>query len=543
MLSISYQTLKRYALLFTACPLLFFFFGWLNVPAAFLTSALLIAMVYFAIRSQTDEDGEQNTLTISRGVFITVVLVAFLWCFLGGQGGFVHQTGDHAIRNEIMVDLTLREWPVTYYGGENLLCYYIAYWMVPCTIGKIFWFITGNAVLAMHVCNIVLLLWSTFGVVLTLLLVLMLTHTNGKYYPILAIVMFIFFSGMDTIGVAIGDEATKAVTLQQDHLEWWGLYFQYSSNTTLLYWVYNQTIPVWPLMLCMINERHLKDFAMLGALAFPYGPFPFVGMVIFGLMRAGICFVTAGKQGTAREELRLMLSPQNFLSIAAIIPVFALYFTANSMVMGEGGTAVLSAAGDSAAGSGTGFRLMDPLTSGDSVLIGKVIRKYLLFILLEFGIWVIILLCKKVNTPLTIGVAVYLLLTPLFQLGSKGDFGMRSSIPGIFYLCIMMIRLVVSEMPEKGEIRSLDDFARKRTALLVSALVLAIGAATPVCEITREILQTVEMAVPDPKIEELGMFQTFDYDNMGTLDNEPQDGNFFARNYQESLYYKILSKH
>ncbi|MDE5563544.1 MAG: hypothetical protein K2I93_00180, partial [Oscillospiraceae bacterium] len=164
--------------------------------------------------------------------------------------------------------------------------------------------------------------------------------------------------------------------------------------------------------------------------------------------------------------------------------------------------------------------------------------KYLLFLILEFGVYTAILLVKNKKRGLLIGNAAALALIPLFQLGTAADFSMRVSIPGLLYICIMMIRLVISEMPEKGEIRSLDDFARKRTALMLSCFVLIVGSATPFCEITREVLFTYEAAHPDPTRAEL--WSKFDYDNLESLDGQNQDGNFFAQDYKSSAFYKYL---
>ena len=534
MLQLSYRKLKTCVFLYTAIPILIFFCGWLNVAAALIATVLLVGAVGWSLFHANDADGKQEQMQISAGVCIAVVVVALVWCFFGGQGGFVHQTSDHYIRNKIMTDLTLKEWPVTYYGGKNLLCYYIAYWMVPCGIGKASWLATGDAELAMHVSNVALLIWSTIGVTLTLLLTILLTYTKGKYYPILAVVIFVFFSGMDALGVAFDIPELREQVLRDDHIEWWAAYFQFSSNTTQLYWVYNQVVPVWPLFLCMMNERHLKDFALIGALAMPFGPFPFVGMVIFGLLRAAIDLFDAGKAKCLGDALRRMLSPQNFLSILAVVPVFGLYFTANVMSSNVSG----KSGGDS-----TALRIHDVFTKGEAEEIGIALRLYAMFVLFEFGVYVILLLAKKQERRLTAGVAVYLLICPLLMIGAQEDFSMRVSIPGLLYLCIMMIRLVIAEMPEKGEIHSLDDLARKRTALLISSFVLAVGFATPMCEITREALQTVEMKYPDPRIEQLDMFKTFDYEHLGSMEEDSDSTNFFAQNYKESPFYKYICKH
>lgn len=532
MISISYNRLKYATVLFTAVPIVIFFIGWLNMVSAIVFTALLAAAVIFSFCRRTDEDGGHTAVSVSLGVLVSIGLISVLWCFLGGQGGFVHQTDDHYIRNMIITDLTLKDWPVTYHDGENMLSYYIAYWMIPCSLGKAALLLSGNVSLALHVSNSLLLLQSSIGVFLTLLLVVLTTQTKGKYYPILAVLIFIFFSGLDTVGLALSTPELREGSFVTRHLEWWGVYFQFSSNTTCLYWVYNQTIPVWPLVLCLINEKRLQDFALLAVLAFPYGPFPFLGLVVFCLIKAGIVLTEAGQQKKLADELKHMLSPQNFLIVFAVAPVFILYFIANGVVADTSGGEDVR----------TGFRIHDVLLRKEgSQHLRQYCWKYIQFVVLELGLFTELLLIHNKKKTLIIGTTIMLAFCPLFRIGYAEDFAMRVSIPGLVYLCIMMIRLVIEEMPEKGEIHSLDEFARKKTLLLIACFVLTFGSATPFAEISREIKLTFEAigAAPELSVNH----SKFNYDRPKSLETEDQDGNFFASNYRESDFYRFFCKH
>ena len=539
MITISYRQLKMAAVFFAAAPILIFFFTWLNLFAALGFSALLIAAAYFSFCKNSARDGERSEMQLSVGTIVGIAFISLFWCFLAGQGAFVHQTNDHMIRNMIITDLTLKEWPVTYFGGDTMLCYYIAYWMLPCAVGKLV-LLGGNADLALHVSNYMLFLQSAVGIFITLLLVVMLTQKKGRSYPILAVLIFVFFSGLDIAGMMVTVPEYRDAYMRQDHIEWWALDFQYSSNTTCLYWVYNQTVPVWPLVLCLINECHLKDFAFLAVLIFPFAPFPFVGLVLFCLMRAAILLIGAVRKKTLAEELRIMLSPQNFLICFAVAPVFILYFTANVMVASSAGA-------DSFMGYGTGFRILDKihydLLGDDPVARRWLIWLYFAFIFLEMGVYSILLLIhfkKGRERALIVGNMIALAVIPLFQLGVSYDFCMRVSIPGLVFICVMMIRLVIEEIPKKGEINSLDAFARKKLLLLISSMVLAIGSATPFMEITREIMNTYQDIHPDPEI--FVEFSKYDYENPTSLETLSPDSNFFAQNYKESGFYRYFCK-
>lgn len=48
--------------------------------------------------------------------------------------------------------------------------------------------------------------------------------------------------------------------------------------TTCLFWVFNQTVVPWLMTLCVLNEKSVENYALLGLLALPFGPLPFVGL-------------------------------------------------------------------------------------------------------------------------------------------------------------------------------------------------------------------------------------------------------------------------
>ena len=337
MTEISYRHLKKASALFAGIPIFLFFWEWLSVPAAIIFTVLLAATFLFSFRNISDDDGTYTSVQISRKQLLLLGVIAFLWCIVAGQGSVFNQTSDHTIRNRIITDLTLKSSPITYENDEKMLSYYITYWMIPCSIGRIVFLLSGNTVVSLAVSNVMLLLQSTAGGFLTFLLTALLTSKEKKTRPVFSAFLFMCFSGLDVIGTFLVDYSAES--LQSDHMEWWAALFQFSSNTTCLFWVYNQTLPVWILTLCLINEKHMKDFAFLALLAFPHAPFPFVGLFVFCITKAVLIILQAVKEKKLAEEIHLMLSPQNFISCFAVIPVFASYFTANEIVTGEAGEA------------------------------------------------------------------------------------------------------------------------------------------------------------------------------------------------------------
>ena len=65
-----------------------------------------------------------------------------------------------------------------------------------------------------------------------------------------ALFLLILFSGLDIIGL-------PNYLFSFKELEWWNGLFQYSSNTTSIYWTFNQTIPLWLIMSLLLNIKNI----------------------------------------------------------------------------------------------------------------------------------------------------------------------------------------------------------------------------------------------------------------------------------------------
>lgn len=87
-----------------------------------------------------------------------------------------------------------------------------------------------------------------------------------------ALFLLIFFSGFDALCML-----SDIFSFVQ--LEWWNGLFQYSSNTTSVYWVFNQVIPIWLLLSLIINSKDSKDILFLSALSFFYSPYATICLI------------------------------------------------------------------------------------------------------------------------------------------------------------------------------------------------------------------------------------------------------------------------
>ena len=101
MILITLSNRKTYLLsiIFLALPLLIWSFGWLNLPCAILTAIALVAGI-FLIWKKTDR-GAFCSASVAASIPLVIAIAAavFLWCILGGQGGFLYQSSDWNARS------------------------------------------------------------------------------------------------------------------------------------------------------------------------------------------------------------------------------------------------------------------------------------------------------------------------------------------------------------------------------------------------------------------------------------------------------------
>ena len=87
-------------------------------------------------------------------------------------------------------------------------------------------------------------LWTSCGLSIVMLLLFRNLEARGPKQRLAAVLLLVLFSGMDVLG-AIFNHNLGALLRPSvghpsgPHLEWWAGSYQFSSNTTLLFWVFN----------------------------------------------------------------------------------------------------------------------------------------------------------------------------------------------------------------------------------------------------------------------------------------------------------------
>jgi hypothetical protein len=498
--------LYRVTFLYLLIPFFIFCVGWLRLAVMIPVAALLIVAAYQLLRHAPEVEIEY-----SPKLLITLLFFTGAWVFLSGVGGYAFQNWDHHWRNAVLRDLIAYDWPVFYTQPEkgpiNMLVYYVGYWLPAALAGKLF---------GWKVASFVLYLWTWLGV----LLVVVHLHRKLKASVLSAALLLIFFSGMDALGALVFAKEYPTLWPPIQHLEIWSANLQYSSFTTQLFWVFNQAIPAWLCVVLILESNSLMfdqskritlppdQKILIWSLCFFFAPLASIGLLPY------LCI-----EWFKNTDFKLFFKNLFLVSLLAssvIVAISYLFFSSN------------------AAAQERGFQ---------AIPIGD----FLPFFLLEGGILWLMLAPMKWRDPRWIVTGLLLLILPFVQLGSGRDFVMRASIAPLFYL--MMMTAEVFFQP-----------ATSRFYRAAFALLLAIGALTPLYEINRSVQRTFEYYfvldesdLAEPPLEpvtHLAQAGAPEGEHPGALtaDGIPTlkfmtdelSGNFIA-NVRQSLYYRFLS--
>lgn len=479
-------------------PILIFLIGFLKF---YISIPLVCAVVYSSYRcfknlydsNAVIETEKRNIKSIS--IYILLFYLILVWLFFSGIGSFSFQNDDYMVRNPIFRDLINYKWPVIYDLSEMdshitsitgtdkvMFVYYFTYWLPSALVGKLFGELAAN---------FALYFWSLLGIVLTLYFV----SRYLKKLSYSAIIIFIFFGGLDIVGTLIFKESYQI----HSHIEWWN-YFQYSSNTTQLYWVFNQSIPAWLITSMLLNCRSRKSVIFISSAIFAYSPFATIGMVPIAIYM----YLKRYDEGDNSLKKRIAggITFENIFMPLMMLTVFGMLYTSNP---------------DSISVKDWAFKLLD-------CSFAEKITSYLMGIILECGLYFFIIRRYFRNNKILWAALISLILFPFYKITPANDFAMRSSIPALFILMIFVIKYVQSN---------------SNRALI--AVVLVISSVTAVSEISRSVHYTFSVQ-PDSYLKE-------DIYSFGDM-KKPSDRwintvsyQFFAHDYENTPFYKYIAKH
>lgn len=460
--------------LYLILPYLIFFAGWLRWWLAIPAAALVVASSYYCVR---DLFGRAPGRGLDQGgdrarwhPLVLLLAVAVVLSVLSGAGGYGAQDSDHPKHNAILKSLVEEPWPVMVASpkGSFPMVYYVAYYLPAGLFGKA----TG-----WEGANHFLQVWTALGLALSMLWFCVLF---GRL-TWLAIVVFVFFSGLDVIGATLFRflEFTGRPdfhwstfdwsSIDWASLRWWNwqirwwdpaLLRNYSSNMALVFFVPQQALGGWILtgMVCYLLRQNgdwaKRSLVFYWALSCLWSPLVTIGLAPL------LALDFAESRASLLERLKAYGSLANLCGLA-ILGILGLYYLARF--------ADLPFEGDPS----TGFGLGNPRMGSPMLFLVRV----LLFFTLEVGIlaW-LVWDAASADDPrgrrlfrVSLG---FLFLLPFFRYGGINDLVMRASIPCLFVFAVYVARALARK--ETGR--------TKRLALMA---VVAVAAANPVAEIYR----------------------------------------------------------
>jgi len=426
-------------------PNLIFVAGWLRpewgVPAAL----LMVVGAIVLVRSAGGTGGAGIAMPLHREAIVLALLVALPWLWLSGIGHFLFANADWVVRDAVLADLVQRDWPVVYADvpqGEVLLRAPLGLYLPAAVLSKF----TG-----VEWADLWLFGWCHLGVALVFYL---LVRASQSLRDMLArVLVFVLFSGMDVVGAVLHGQYPGLAS----HMEWWAGLFQYSSHTTQLFWVPNHALPGWLAIAWLLGRTRgplPSGYAVALVACVPlWSPLTALGL-------APLFAVAMWPTGSAPDRwsalVRGLLHPGALLIAGTAVFLIYPYL----LLPGAALPATLA-------------------TSG--LPVGGFWLRYVVFVILEFGLLAILLLRRDPHDRLVWAAVIVLLTLPLVRFGPYNDLAMRASIPALAVIALRLAEWFAQRWTR-------DPGQREEAGASLAMLVFAIGALTPLQEAARAMI-------------------------------------------------------
>ena len=435
------------ALAYLYLPFLAFDIGWIrptwSIPIAVVS---LVGFILACRKMPKLWIPEMTSGNIAKSVICAVILA--VWVTWSGIGGYVWGEIDHLERNTVIKMLVERSWPLYSMGipgippdaEPSIMSYYVGFYLPPAVIGKL---------TSLRGAFFALWCWSFFGVCLAYYL---LCAKLGKLlvWPLL---VFVFFSGADSIGVILRGMHHPGVIpfwSATSNFEQWSAY-NYSCQTTQLFWVYNQAIPAWIATALLVCGLPSSISLFVASCLMINATFSFLAMCVLVPAFAWTTVQTTVDGGTfpakaKRWFLGFITAPNVIGPIAVGVPCF-LYLSSNT--------------------AGSQFFLHFHWT-------------YPLFVFLE-AVVLLLPFYRQMRRDIRYWTTVaVLLLLPFGSIGGNaGDFYTRTSIPFLFVILCWYVE-ALHDAASNGQWK----------AMAILSAILLLGVPTPLHEMSRTVVRT-----------------------------------------------------
>jgi len=490
-MKINKNFIEKCSYFYILIPVLIFLLGWIKPIIAI---SLLIGFILVFLK--ISREIEFSFYELSKKEFLIVLSIIIFWCIFSGIGHLYYQSHDWHIRNAVFRDLINFSFPVLY-DNDSTLIYYFQYFLPAAIFGKIIGLTGLNQEIVFRLAHLFHLFWVVLGIVLVFLNIgNFLKREDVLKHSIVLFLMFVFFSGMDIL--------LPGNTFEQFHIEWhWQ--WQFSSNTTLMFWVHNQVVVPWLCTILLINNvQKIEKFGLIILPCMCCGPFPFIGLVIYV-----IAFLLQGLIEKIKEKevilfFKKIFSLENILSFVFMVILYFFYETNSSL-------------------------------TNNNIVFDGINLKLIYFFVAEVGVLFLLLTKDNCKNNLFYITLFSLILLPMFWFGYAPDICMRASIPGLFVLFCLTAKTLFKA---KGFIR------------IFIMVVLLLGSITPLIEFYRSFVYIFylqkrpivsdEIKTLNNRILDINKPQLIVFSDK--TDNYCSFGNYGTKNYSDKIFFKYLAK-
>ncbi len=486
-----HQFLGALTTLYLILPVIGFAFGWLRFPLAVITILLLIVYLLFILRDLNNAvkafrlpEGKVFGLGLSSQSYFWIAvafLIILVWLLSSGAGGAGFQNTDYDAANALLKDLIIKSWPLTALvdSASRKIVYYVGYYLPSAVVGKIFGWVAAN---------IFIFFWTLIGVLLAFAWFIRTSAirlgVKGVKLVGLAFV-FCLAGGLDFFGAFVFKGNAFTLT---EHIEFWPEIFQYSSQTTLLYWVPQHTIAAWLLTGMLVNylyqPKNLKYLGMAVAAGVIWTPFGVIGLTFF-LLLIPLVYLSS-------DNSKFILNRKSILFNLAAIWIGCLHvlFLASNQYSFDHGF-IWKLVDDKA----NLFQTIMAFWSFEFAFLAIVIEVYLWFGIStdrsekwsSARVWLADQLeslkqtfdVSKIQFTIFLVSLFSLTLLPLYKMGILNDLVMRASIPSLFVFWAFVSKAVMD--------RDIQIKPRLKIFKIIISMILIAGFFPSIVEISRSI--------------------------------------------------------
>lgn len=401
------------SLLYTYAPIAIFLFGWTKI---YIALPCCIALAYGILKLYQSYISKNTDSKVAIDYWSLFLTIAFLLSvgYSAGWGRFTYQVWDWEKHNTVLKDLIERPWPVYYFNGDehSMLTYYIGQYMVPALFGKI----CGSFRLA----EIMNFIWAEIGLFLVYINLVRILQVRKWHMQWIAAILLAHFNGPLLLAQKIISMIYPNHPAVMTASEWFAcgndLLLQYSSHFIMLQYVFPQILVIWLLLLLFYEHRempqHYITLLLPGAI---FGVLSFAGVLPFAI---GYAFFLLYKDKNIKKWLEQIFSIQNCICFFTFGIVLLLYYYGN----------VLSIKPESIS-----FRRMD---------YGGAVWFYIIFVGMLVLLYGLFIFADNKKNPIFYIATLTLLAIPFYRMGIANDFGMRCSIPALFFYFIFVVQFL-----------------------------------------------------------------------------------------------------